>query len=241
MRFLQIISVLMLVLFIADAQPVQVKTKELKTTCGVLTVTATSHITRKPELALIYIGVITKADTAREAVNRNSEKTEKVIQALMNLGVKRKDIKTVEYELVPMVEQNKEGEIIRRYYTVVENLEIIVRNLKKTGHILDAVVKAGVNRVYDISFGIQNENEILLKAKLEAVKEALHQAQEIAKTAGVTIKGIKEIYFGRSAGPILNMPGAKIYSANSVPIESGSLEFSATVTIKFLICGTEKP
>jgi uncharacterized protein YggE len=220
----------------------QVQAKDLKYTeyKGILTITATGRITCEPEIAWLYIGVVTKADTAQKAVSKNSEKTQKVIKALKKLGITKEDIKTVEYELIPVEERNKKGEIVRRYYAVVENLQITVRDLKKTGEVLDAVIKAGVNRVYNVNFGIQNESAILLRAKQEAVKEALKQAEVIAKTAGVTIKGIKAIYFERSINP-LTMPGTKLYSATSVPIEAGSLEFSARVTIKFFISKPATP
>lgn len=220
----------------ARTQSVQAQTPVPSETPRTLTLTATGRVTRAPEVAWVSLGVYTEADTAKDAVRRNSDLARQVIQALRNLGIAEADIRTTQYQVFLREEYDRQGNVVRRYYAVEEGFQVTVRDLNQVGAVLDAAVQAGANRVYNVRFGVEDENALLREARVLAVQEAQRQAEAVAQAAGVTLVGIQSISFGSETRPVPILKAAPTQAeAVSVPVEPGTLEYSATVTVVFLI------
>ena len=200
----------------------------------VLTVTATGSVQMEPEVAWVRFAISTEAEQAGDAVARNTQIASQVLKALQELGVDEKDVQTTAYRLLPREERDREGRLLRRYFVVEEEFRVTVRDLNKVGQVLDAVLRAGVNRVYDVTFGIEDLQAAQRQARTLAVKQAEAQAQAIAEAAGMRVRRIRQMQFGAAPrpGPVVKAAPMAAEAA-AVPIAPGTLQVSATVTVEF--------
>jgi uncharacterized protein YggE len=120
----------------------------------------------EPDRASVVLGVITENLQLEAAQNENSLKVQKVIQALLDSGVKREDIKTSNYQISPQYDFVN-GEQVFRGYRVVHELAVVIENIRLIGVIIDNAVRAGANTVSDIRFFISDTN-VYYQAALNA-------------------------------------------------------------------------
>ena len=66
-----------------------------------VSVSATGSVAAEPDHATISIGVVSEAETAREALARNSATMVKVIDGLKGLGISAQDIRTTAINVEP--------------------------------------------------------------------------------------------------------------------------------------------
>jgi uncharacterized protein YggE len=180
--------------------------KELTTVEGkTITVSGTGIASSKPEVAIVYLSVITRSETASEAQLLNAEKMNNAINALKNAGIKEEQIETTRYSLEPIYEYN---ENLRRSvlvgYQCVNTIKVTLEELNKVGKIIDTAVLAGVNEVSSITFSLKEETieKLKIEALTKAVEDAKTKAETVAKAARVKIIGPKKIDIGGYVPPV---------------------------------------
>jgi len=62
--------------------------------------------------------------------------------------------------------------------------------MDKIGEFLEGGVTSGANRVYGVSFTVEDEKELIKEAREIAIKEAKEEAEILAKQLGVKLTGI---------------------------------------------------
>lgn len=200
-----------------------------------LTVMGNGKVIVTPDIAYIYIGVQTENESAEKSIKENNQKLEKIIETIKISGVKKEDIKTTNFTLFIEPVYDKNSKKIGNKYVVNNTIFVLIRDLNNLGKLLDDVVESGANQIYNISFDVANKAKFLLQARKEAVKDAKLQAEELANAAGVEIKEIETInYYDSSPSPFYLTRGASD-AISSVPVESGRMEVSSTVTIVYTL------
>ncbi len=191
----------------------------------------------KPNQAIIYVGVKTHGLTAGEAVSRNSEVINRVVDALKDLEIPEEDIETTSYNLYPRY--STDGEIIG--FEARHMLKVKLLDMKEIGRIIDGAVGAGANQVGGVYFSFTDEKleELNKLARQRAVENAKSRAKAIAESLGVEIIGVMEasesiyryepsITYGLEKGP-LPVP------APTTIITPSELEVTVTVQVTFII------
>lgn len=204
----------------------------------VLTITGRGRIQVQPDIAWVGVGVYTEADRAQDAVAENGRVVAAVMAAVQNVGIPEEDIATTRYQLFTQEERDAQGRLVRRYFVAEHQISVTVRNLDLVGQVLDAALDAGANRVYGVSFGLANPQEVLRQARVLAMQDAREQAEAVARAAEVKILGIRSISVHDSGVPQPKpyVMRAEVAAApEGVPIASGTLDFTATVTVVFEI------
>lgn len=205
-----------------------------------LSVNGTGQAFLEPDIAYIYIGVHTEAETAADAVEANNSQTQQVIDALVESGVDPKDIRTTNFSIWPNQQYNPEGQPTETRYAVDNSVFVTVRELGGLGDLLDAAIGAGANSINSIQFDVADKDEALKTAREEAVKDAQEQAQELAQAAGMSLGEVQSISFYDS-GPIPFMDslgkggGGAAVAESAVPIQPGQLTVTASVSISYEI------
>ncbi len=199
--------------------------------------TGVGAVAAKPDMATITIGVQTEAETATDALNRNTDALGGVIATIVEAGVDRSDLQTGTFAVNPVYKDRKSlssGGPAIEGYLVTNEVRARVRSLSALGNILDDVISAGANRSNGLSFGFSEETELRDQARQRAVEDAKRKAELYAAAAGVALGPVISIVEGGvSSGPQMAMMEARGMSA--VPIEPGSQEISAAVTITWAI------
>jgi uncharacterized protein YggE len=143
-----------------------------------------------PDIAIVTMGVVTRANTAGDAIAANATDAAKVVDTIRAAGVMDKDIATSGFAVNPVFQtvrppSDQPPPIIG--YTVSNNVTVTIRDIGKSGPILDAVVKAGANRVSGISFDISDRKSAEDGAIKAAIAEARHRGELLAEAAGVRL------------------------------------------------------
>jgi uncharacterized protein len=199
---------------------------------GGITVTGVGTTTSVPDEAAFTIGVQTEGPTAREALAANSEQMRRVIAAVRSAGVEKSDVKTQDVSV--SASYAEEGRIDG--YSAHNSVLVTIDNLGKAGAILDAASNAGANEVYGPMLSRSDEDALQAKALREAVSNARKKAEALADAAGVSLGRVTAITEGASGGPQPYYDRAMaLEKAADAPIEPGTQDTQATVTVTFAI------
>jgi uncharacterized protein YggE len=198
---------------------------------GGITVTGVGTTTSVPDEAAFTIGVQTEGPTAREALAANSEQMRRVIAAVRSTGVAKSDVKTQDVSV--SASYADEGRIDG--YSARNSVLVTIHNLSKAGAILDAASNAGANEVYGPMLSRSDEDAIQGKALREAVSNARKKAEALADAAGVSLGRVTAMTEGFSGGPQPYYEGAALRAKADAPIEPGTQDTQATVTVTFAI------
>lgn len=207
-----------------------------------LAVNGQGKVSIKPDMAYITAGVNTEAKTAREAQTENNQLMDKVINTLKGMGIAENDIKTISYNLSPRYDyiqlKNGSGKQQLAGYTVLNQVQVTVRDINAVGNTLDAVVTAGANVTGGINFTLSdNKMEKAYNDALNAaLKNAEGKARVLATGLSVTLGKPKEVVEGgatpRPVYPLAMYDAAKTMAAE-VPVAAGQMEVTASVNLRY--------
>lgn len=210
-----------------------------------LHVSGTGTVDVEPDMANVSFGVVREAKTARGALDANNSAMAEVLKALEDSGIEKKDIQTSQFNIQPQYfypprKDNGEQESPRiTGYAVSNSVAIRIRDLSKTGAVLDQVVTLGVNSGGNISFTNADIPAILEKARVKAVEDASKKAKTLAEAAGVKLVRILEISENVNRPmPMPRMRGraeAMVASDASVPVAAGENTYQVEVNIRWQI------
>ncbi|GGB67807.1 SIMPL domain-containing protein [Fictibacillus barbaricus] len=200
-----------------------------------LTVTGEGTVTAASDEAIITIGVINESPNLSAAQKENADKTAAVIQALMSLGIPQSDIQTYVYRIEPQYNYEN-GQQIFRGYRVEHQLQVTVRDISKTGQVIDQAVAAGANSVSSIQFTVSNPNAFYNQALTIAIRNAQEKAISMARALQVTLQPVPVIVQELSQ-PLPPRPipfqAAMLAQSAETPIQPGENKIMATVKVEF--------
>src|SRR5262245_970458 len=154
-----------------------------------VSVSATGSVTAEPDLAMISTGVVSEAETAREALSRNTATMAKVIEGLKAHGISAQDIRTTALNVEPRYRAAKD----QAPAIVVNQVRITARELKRLGEVLDQIVTLGVNQIGGITFEVSKAEELRDEARKTAMANALRRARLFAASAGADVGAVLTI------------------------------------------------
>lgn len=204
----------------------------------VVELTVNEIVHRAPDVAQIGAGVSTRAPTAKAAVQMNAEAMDKLIAELRKLGIERRDIQTSNFNLNPNYNYNREtGEQTFAGYNVNNQVNVKLRDLKRAGEVLDALVGAGANNIYGPNFMLEDDVEAKAEARRSAFKSGRTMAEDYAKMAGYS--GVRLLEISESFQSYGPRPEAMVKMASdagsdqATPIEPGEVGTGVTITVKY--------
>ena len=203
-----------------------------------VSVSANGQASATPDMAAINTGVQAEADTAREAMSRNTAAMSKLIEGLKAFGIAPKDIQTTSINVSPRYTNPRDGkQPVINGYMAHNQVHIIVRDLKKFGEILDGALTLGANQMNGISFDVSTAEVLKDEARKAAMSNARRRAELYAAAAGATLGQVLSISEDvRMAGPVPRQRERMMAaSAESVPVEAGSMKLEATVHVTYAL------
>jgi uncharacterized protein YggE len=116
-------------------------------------------------------------------------------------------------------------------YTATNAVTARVRNLAQAGPVVDAAVGAGANRVDGPALTAADDRLLSRQALRAAIADARARAQAIAAAAGVKLGRLRSV--SESAGVVLPEGPVAAKSAVATPVEPGTIQTEADVTVVF--------
>ncbi|HWK63531.1 MAG TPA: SIMPL domain-containing protein [Rhizobiaceae bacterium] len=204
-----------------------------------IVVTGEGEASVAPDMALLSLAVMREAPTAREALEANNNAMAAVIAAMKAAGIEERDLQTAGVQIMPRYDYTNRPDGTQEAklaaYQVTNTLSVRVRDLAKTGEILDKSVSLGVNQGGGITFTNDNPATVITDARKKAVADALAKARTLTEAAGVELGRIIEISEGSHAQP--PMPymakAMRAEDAGSVPIQAGENSYKVLVNVTF--------
>lgn len=207
-----------------------------------IVVTGEGRAERAPDMALIDLGVVKDAKTAREALDANNKAMAEILAALKQAGIADRDLQTSGFAISPQYHypQNPDGENpppLLVGFQVVNTLTLRVRDLARLGEIVDQAVTLGANQGNGIRFVNDKPDEAVSEARRKAVLDAVAKARELTEAAGVGLGRVLEISeTSYRPEPMPMRAMAKDYAeAAAVPIAPGENSYSVTVNLTFAL------
>lgn len=212
-----------------------------------VSVSGNSVIKANPDLVKIYFNMETNASTSSEATSLNSEQVDKMITALVKLGLERKDIQTTGFNVYKWQEWEN-NKMVDKGYKATHQI-IIELNSEKFS-IIGNVIDAGTNAEamvsyinFELSNAKQNEYKALAfkqasedsRIKAESIAEGLNKQLGDVLSVSVNEWGYNPwpLYSGRMEMSVAdNAAFAKQATTN---IQPGEQDISGTVTVVYAL------
>ncbi|WP_207912502.1 SIMPL domain-containing protein [Parafrankia sp. BMG5.11] len=202
----------------------------------VVELAVTETVKAKPDIADVSAGVTTQAATAVEAMRANAAAMDRVVQRIRSLGIAPADIQTTGINLGAQYDYDQQTQRqVFRGYQASNRVSVTLRDVKRTGPVLDALVAAGATDIGGPSFSIDDDTAPRAQARQAAFRKAQAQATEYARWAGYN--GVRLLSIDEAVNPVRPMPYAEARAASmdakSTPVEPGLVGTSVTVAVTF--------
>ena len=200
-----------------------------------MSATGSGQVSLVPDIASISIGVRTEADEVTDALSGNTEQANDITRVLQDFDVAEEDIQTSNFNVFPSDRYDPmTGEITSHYFVVENTVTVIVRDLSKLGEILSAVVEAGANSIYGISFDVEDREAAVNQARELSIQDAQAKAQAIADAAGIELGDLLSINVYSTGSPVTYYDAKGVsYASSSVPVSAGTLTITMECNLTY--------
>ena len=204
-----------------------------------ISLTGHGEVRMAPDLAVVTVGVMSSAVTAREALDINTKAMQGVMASLTSAGIEAKDIQTSNFMVNPRYDygQNNAEPPKVVAYDVSNNVTVTVRKLETLGAVLDNVVSSGSNQINGVQFQVSKPEAATDEARKLAVADAKHKAEVYSEASAIDLGNIVSLSEGGGYQPPVPMfktmraEGA----AADVPIAQGEQTIAVDVNITWEI------
>ncbi len=210
-------------------------------------VSGTGKVTVTPDIALLQLGIEAQEASVAEAKAKASEAMERVMTALADSGVAEKDIQTQNFRIRQRTRWDDmlQDEVVVGY-RVTNDVIAKIRDLEKTGDVIDAVVAAGgdYTRIDDLNFSVDDPTAYYDEAREQAMADAKGKAEKIADLAGmklgdatyITESSSSSLYNYISYGMAMPSPApTPAMVTETPPISPGEVEISINMQVAYSI------
>jgi uncharacterized protein len=194
------------------------------------TVTTLGHglITIAPDEATVSAGVHTQAASASAALAENAKLMNAVVAALKAAGGGQ--LQTQQVSLYPQT--GPQGDVTAY---VADNSVSAKTKIAGAGALIDAAVGAGANTVNGPNLGVSDRDVRYRDALGKAVADARLKAEALAKAGGFGVGPVSSVTEQGGSGPPQVFQAIGAAAKDATPIEPGTQEVTADVTVTFRI------
>ncbi|ANK82527.1 MAG: hypothetical protein TEF_18320 [Rhizobiales bacterium NRL2] len=225
----------LIVLTLAPAAMAQPQEREP----GKLHISVEGTASAVPDVARVSAGVVAEANSASEAMTEQRARMNRIVATVRDSGVDERDIQTAGISLSPIYHRNPERSSPRiNGYRATNRVNITVRDLKKVGAALDALVAAGANDIGNISFAFSEQEQLLTEARTNAVAALEARRDFYARTAGLKIGrllSLSESGGMRPPRPMEYAMRAEAMDSAPTPVSPGESEVSVGLSAVYEI------
>jgi uncharacterized protein YggE len=190
----------------------------------------------EPDLVTVGAGVTTQAPTAVEAMRANAEAMTAVVARIKALGIPERDIQTTGINLGAQYDYDQENRRqVFRGYQVSNRVSVKLREVPRTGEVLDALVASGATDLSGPAFSIEDDTSARAQARKAAMEAAQAQALDYARAAGYS--GVRLLEISESVAAPPPMPYARAVAqeaaAPKTPVQPGMVEAGVTIQVTY--------
>jgi uncharacterized protein YggE len=202
----------------------------------IISVNGEAQLSVKPDIVVIRIGVTTQASTAQASMAENATRMNALIAALSGAGVKKEEMRTISFNVHPVYEYPHNAPAKLVGFRTTNSLLVTVSAEFNVGGLLDRAAAAGSNQIDSVSYQVRDLAKHRDEALAKAMADARHRAEVLARSAGVTIKGVKSVAEsgGYQPRPEYEYMRAAKAMADTTPMLAGELVIQFNVTVQYI-------
>lgn len=213
---------------------------------AIVRVAGEGEVQADPDHATVRLGAVAQAEDAAAAQQQVNQVMQRALEAVRNLGVDEKNIRTSGLSLYPVYDQPppdprtgqaREPQI--RGYTASNVITIELSELAKIGDVIDAAMGAGANQLQGVDFALRNDTEARAAALRAAVEQARRKAETLAQATGRPLGMLVEINEAgvelRPPEPMYAARGMAMEAAARTPVQPGQLTVTARVSMVYVL------
>lgn len=242
--------ILMMTIFALFVGATTVGVQTQATEQGYISVDATSEKEITPDVVDFTVEVVTNSkESMTKAVEENKKISSKVYADLKQALEKNKSdsVTTLNYSSSPVYKYNNNKRVLD-YYEVRNRIKVHTKDIQNVGKMIDKATADGATSINNISYSVSmsdNESNNLLS---ETAKKARAQGENLAKSIGSEIIGVKSIssscsFTSKNGTPRLMMmsksalgaDSANVEEEHSTNIEVGTMTLHARVHAEFYV------
>lgn len=203
--------------------------------------TGTSKI--KADTGYLSVFVTVEKKDSKEAQKQVASTLNEIHKKLGKIGIDKENIESTNYTVDMMKDYTKRQEPFPIVgYRVQSGLNIKIDNVELISDVIDNVSGQEYVTVNNLVFDLSDKDKAKEEALADATKKAKEQSEQIAKSLGVKIVGVKNVdiieNFTENESYGRNLPFADMSvkeESASTKIAVGNVDSRATVEVKFLI------
>lgn len=202
-----------------------------------ITVAGVGEVRAVPDVAFVSLGVEVSALSAREARTGAATAAAAVLSSLARNNVVSADIQTASVTLQPQYDYNSGSGPVLRGYTATNTLSVTLRDLARSGEVIDDALEAGGNagRMNNLRFGFSDTTVMLKEARGAAIADARSRAETFAEAAGVSVGRVVSVTEVSGGGDAPSPRRMVAELAKASPIEPGENAVAVAVIVRFAI------
>jgi uncharacterized protein YggE len=226
-----------LLLVTALTSPLAAAEIQIAATGPVVELTINENVEAEPDLATVSAGVTSQARTAVEAMRTNAQSMTAVVNRIKQLGVAERDIQTSGINLGAMYDYDQPNQRqVFRGYQASNRVSVKLRDIQRTGEVLDALVAAGATDLGGPDWSIDDDTAARSQARRTAMEKAQAQALDYARMAGyanVRLLEINESMISSRPMPMMAQMARAEAADASTPVQPGMVQAGVVVTVKY--------
>jgi uncharacterized protein YggE len=206
-----------------------------------ITVQGEGKVTAIPDIATISVEISRDGADLDPVLSLVRQEMGHELDVLKGQAIAEKDVQTELFQVHPKYEQDRKGNPQRVGFTVANRASVKIRDLKKAGKVLAAVLKAGATTVDGPNFELDNPQIAEREALASATQDAQAKARAVAEAAGVQLGDILTINPQNVSWPApprplmmraMAMPAA---AQTEEPLSAGEQSLTGYVTVTYAI------
>ncbi len=222
-----------------------------------ISVTGEAEVVSIPDVATFSFTVSADAANVSSAQEVVTQKMDAVLDALKNLGVEDKDIKTTNYSVYPKYTYPSSAPVIcsptycppspptrqvQDGYTASHDVTVKVRDTEKAGDAVAQVGASGATNISSVSFTVDDPDQLIQQARVEAIADAKAKAEVLADELGVRLVRVVSFYDNQPGYPMpmyaeagMSRDMVEVKNVTPATLPAGENKFSTTVTVTYEI------
>jgi uncharacterized protein YggE len=216
---------------ISAASIAQVDTRRM------ITVEGEAEAFLTPDRASVMIGVETDGKDVAAIKKDNDRRVRGIFDALVKLGIDRKDIMTSDLSIQPVYNWKQDGRRELVKYQMRNVVTITVRDLAKLEDVINVGVAEGSNLLDNVSFSVSNAKAVRDSLRTAAAKDAKAKADALAGALGA--RATKPLSVNEHGGynqPVPMYKAMRSMSAEAdggTPVSAGQMSMRVTLSVTF--------
>ncbi|HKP52095.1 MAG TPA: SIMPL domain-containing protein [Chloroflexia bacterium] len=206
-----------------------------------ITVRGSGSITAKPDMLVVNVGASYQESTIKATQTKVSAAMDAMAAKLKAAGIEEKDYRTVQYTVEPVMDYgsaNDKGMMGVPKLTgfrVTSMLEVTFRDPLKAPDVLDQLVSAGANTLYNVGYTFSNPDRLSQQAYENAVKDAEARATRLAGLSNLTLGKVVSVTEANAnvPGPVYYDKGGLGAGGASGPIFPGQQSVQVDVIVTY--------